>query len=109
VKSFDIVIVGYSYGFSVKTFDKKLNPTGDYDQKIGKIQGVNVSVVFKDKNNKIVKTLNGITDNQGYYSDSFRILNYMPSVTHHVIFKATKSGYLSDSVIKIVFVQANSR
>ena len=109
VKSFDKVVVTYSYGFSVKTFDKKINPKGDYDQKTGKIQGAKISVVFKDNNNKIVKTLNGVTDNQGYYSDSFRIVNYLPGVTYHVIFNATKSGYLSDSVIKTVFVQANSR
>lgn len=108
VKSFDRVTAGYSYGFSIKAFDKKTNPTGNYDQEIGKIQGVKVLVVFKDKNDKIIKTLNGTTDNQGYYSDSFRILNNLPSVAYHVIFNATKSAYLSDSVIKTVFVQANS-
>lgn len=109
VKSFDKVIVGYSYGFSVKAFDKKLNPTGSYDQKVGKLAGVNISVVFKDKNNHVLKTFQGITDNQGYYSDSEKIVNYLPSVTYQVIFNATKSGYLSDSVIKTVFVQPNSR
>ena len=109
VQSFDKAIVTYSYGFSVKAFDKKFNPIGNFDQNIGKIQGVNISVVIKDKDNKIVKTLNGITDNYGYYSDSFKILNYLPSVTYKVIFNATKSGYLYDSVIKTVFVQANSR
>src|SRR5574340_1569613 len=109
VKSFDKVIVGYSYGFSVKAFDKKLNPTGSYDQKVGKLAGVNISVVIKDKNNKILKTFNGVTDNQGYYSDSERIVNYLPSVTYHVIFNATKSGYLSDSVVKTGYVQPNSR
>ena len=109
VHSFDKVVVTYSYGFAVKAFDKKINPKGDYDQKTGKIQGVNISIVFKDNNNKIVKTLNGITDSQGYYSDSFKIVNYLSSVTYHVIFNATKSGYLSDSVTKTVFVQANSR
>lgn len=109
VQSFDQVIVTYSYGFSVKAFDKKLNPTGNYDQTIGKIQGAKISVIFKDNKNNIVKTLNGITDKDGYYSDSFKIANYLPNVTYHVIFNATKTGYLSDSVIKTVFVQANSR
>lgn len=109
VKSFDKVIVGYSYGFSVKAFDKKLNPTGSYDQMVGKLASVNVSVVFKDKNNNVLKTFHGITDNQGYYSDSERIVNYLPSVTYHVVFNATKSGYLSDSITKTVFVQPNSR
>lgn len=105
VQSFDKVTVGYSYGFSVKTFDKKLNPTGDYDQKNGKISNVDISVAIIDKNNKIVKTMKGKTDSQGYYSDSFSIVNYVPSVTYHVMFNATKSNYLSDSVIKTVFVQ----
>lgn len=109
VGSPQIVVVTYNYLFSVKVFDKKINPTGDYDKKIGKIQGAKISVVIKDNNNKIVKTLSGTTDNQGYYSDSFRILNYLPSVTYHVIFNATKSGYVSDSVTKTVFVLANSR
>ena len=109
VHSFDQVVVTYSYGFSIKTFDKKLNPTGNYDQKIGKIQGAKISVIFKDDKNNIVKTLSGITDKDGYYSDSFRILNYLPNVAYHVTFNATKTGYLSDSVIKTVFVQANSR
>ena len=109
VKSPQIVVVTYDYGFSVKVFDKKINPTGNYDQKTGKIQGAMISVAFKDNNNKIIKTLNGVTDSQGYYSDSFRILNYLPSVAYHVTFNATKSGYISDSVIKTVFVHANSR
>ena len=109
VGSPQIVVVTYNYLFSVKVFDKKINPTGDYDKKIGKIQGAKISVVVKDNNNKIVKTLSGTTDNQGYYSDSFRILNYLPSVTYHVIFNATKSGYVSDSVTKTVFVLSNSR
>lgn len=109
VSSPQIVVVTYNYLFSVKVFDKKINPTGDYDVNIGKIQGSKISVVFKDKNNKIIKTLNGVTDNKGYYSDSFRIVNYLPSVTYHVIFNATKSGYISDSMTKTVFVHANSR
>ena len=109
VKSYDKVIVGYSYGFSVKAFDKKLNPTGSYDQKVGKLAYVNISVTIKDNNNKILQTFNGVTDGQGYYSDSERIVNYLPSVTYHVIFNATKPGYLSDSVVKTVFVQPNSR
>lgn len=109
VSSPQVVVVTYSYLFSVKVFDKKTNPTGDYDKQIGKIPDTKISVVVKDNNNKIVKTLNGITDNQGYYSDSFRILNYSPSVTYHVIFNATKSGYVSDSVTKTVYVYANSR
>ncbi|MDE1769553.1 MAG: hypothetical protein KGI28_03230 [Thaumarchaeota archaeon] len=109
VKSPEIVVVTYNYGFSVKVFDKKINPTGNYDQKTGNIQGVKISVSFKDNNNKIVKTLNGVTDNQGYYADSFRILNYLPSTPYYVTFNATKSGYISDSVIKTVFVHANSR
>ena len=109
VKSFDRVTVGYGYEFSAKAFDKKLNPTGDYEEKIGKIPGVNISVVFKDKDNNILKTFNGVTDSQGYYSDSERIVNYLPNVTYQVIFNATKSGYLSDSVTKTVFVQASSR
>jgi hypothetical protein len=109
VSSPQIVVVTYNYLFSVKVFDKKINPTGDYDVNIGKIQGVKISVVVKDSNNKIIKTLNGVTDNQGYYSDSFRILNYLPSVAYHVFFNATKSGYISDSVIKTVYVHANSR
>ena len=109
VKSFDQVIVGYSYGFSVKAFDKKLNPAGSYDQNVGKLAYVNISVVIKDKDNKILKTFNGVTDGQGYYSDSVKIANYLPNVTYHVIFNATKSGYLSDSVTRTVFVQPNSR
>lgn len=109
VKSFDKVTVGYSYGFSVKAFDKKLNPAGDYDQKNGKLAGVNISVVLEDKNNHVLKTFHGITDNQGYYSDSERIVNYLPNVTYHAIFNGTKDGYLSDSVTKTVFVQPNSR
>lgn len=104
VKSFDKVTAGYSYGFSVKAFDKKSNPTGSYDQKVGKISGVNISVVLKDKNNNVLKIFNGVTDNQGYYSDSERIADYLSSATYQVIFNATKSGYLSDSVIKTVFV-----
>jgi len=109
VNSPQSVVVTYNYGFALKVFDKKINPTGDYDKKIGKIQGVNISVVVKDINNKIVKTLSGVTDNQGYYSDSFRIQNYSPSVTYHVTFNATKSGYTSDSTTKTVYVLANSR
>jgi hypothetical protein len=105
VKSFDRVTVGYSYGFTVKTFDKKSNPTGNFDQGEGKIPWTKITVTIKDKNNKIVKTFNGITDSQGYYSDSERIVNYLPSVTYQVIFNATKAGYLSDSAVKTVFVQ----
>lgn len=107
VNSFDKAIVGYSYGFAVKTFDKKSNPTGNFDQNEGKIPGVKITVIIKDKNNNILKTFNGLTDNQGYYSDSEGIVNYVPNVTYNVIFNATKSGYLSDSVIKSVFVQSS--
>jgi hypothetical protein len=109
VKSYANVIVGYSYGFEVKTFDKKSNPTGNFDQKYGNVAGVNIVVTLKDKNGKTLMKFNGITNSQGYYSDSKPVVNYLPSVTYQVIFNATKTGYLSDSVIKTVFIQANSR
>jgi len=109
VKSYDKVTVGYSYGFEVKAFDEKSNPSGNFDQKYGKVEGVNISVVLKDKSGKILMKFNGITNNQGFYSDSKPVVNYLPKVTYSVIFNATKTGYLSDSVVKTVFIQANSR
>ena len=109
VKSYDRVVVGNVYGFEVKTFDKKSNPTGNFDQKYGIVPGANISVVLKDKNGKILMTFNGITNNQGYYTASKPIVNYLPTATYQGIFNATKSDYLSDSVVKTVFILANSR
>jgi len=109
VKSYDRVVVGHVYGFEVKTFDKKSNPTGNFDQKYGNVPGVNISVVLKDKNGKILMKFNGITNSQGYYSASNPIVNYLPTATYQGIFNATKTGYLSDSAIKTVFILANSR
>lgn len=109
VKSYDRVVVGQVYGFEVKTFDKKSNPTGNFDQKYGNVPGVNISVVLKDKNGNVLMKFNGITNSQGYYTSSKSIVNYLPTATYQGIFNATKTGYLPDSVIKTVFILANSR
>ncbi len=111
VKSFDKVAVRFPYSFEVKAFDKKSNPNGDFDQKNGKIPGVKISAVLVDSTGKILMKFNGITDSQGHYSDSKTIANYLSSnnVTYKAIFNATKSGYLSDSVVKTVYIQVAGR
>lgn len=105
VKSFDKVTVQYPYSFEVKTFDKKSNPTGNFDQKYGIVPDTNISVVLKDSKGNILMKFSGVTNNQGHYSDSKKIVNYLPSVSYKAIFNATKYDYLSDSVIKTVIIQ----
>jgi hypothetical protein len=111
VKSFNSVASRFPYSFEVKTFDKKSNPAGDFDQKNGKISGVKISAVLVDSTGKIIMKFNGVTDSQGSYSDSKTVAYNVSSnnVTYKAIFNATKSGYLSDSVVKTVYILSAGR
>ena len=88
----DKVQVSDSYTITTKVFDAGKNPTGDFDQNWGGILGVKIIAKIIDSDGTIVKSLEGITDQGGYFSDGFRLPDNFKPGTYKVIVTAEKDG-----------------
>jgi len=84
--------VSYSYQITTKVYDANKNPTKDFNQNSGFVQGAKITAKIIDSNGIVVKTLEGTTDSHGYYSDGFRIPDNFKPGTYKVVVTAEKNG-----------------
>ena len=97
--------IQYSYRITTKVFDADKNPTGNFEQNYGFIEGVKIKVSILDSAGRVVRSFDGITDKHGYFSDGFRIPDNFSPGTYKVIVTAEKDG-LSDKdelVLHVVY------
>ena len=84
--------VSYSYQITAKVYDANKNPTKDFNQDSGFVEGAKITAKIIGSDGIVVKTLEGTTDNHGYYSDSFRIPDNFKPGTYKVVVTAEKNG-----------------
>src|SRR5574337_449772 len=94
----DKVYMAYPYNLVVKIFDPQSNPQKIFDQFIGGISDVNITVTILDQNSKILCQFAGKTDNKGIYQGGIT----MPYTERQqeqlkVMVNATKNGYATQS------------
>ena len=97
----DKVQVSDSYTITAKVFDADKNPTGDFDQNWGGTLGVKIIAKIIDSDGVIVKSLEGITDRGGYFSDAFRLPDNFKPGTYKVIVTAEKGGYTTSNELTL--------
>lgn len=102
-------VIGYIYGFSVRVYDAIKNPRNDYYQNWGYLQDVTINLSVKNQKGTIVKSFNGITDKNGFYSDSFRIPDNFRATSYVVVINATKEGFVADNDQTWLHVNYNVR
>ncbi|MBI3842770.1 MAG: hypothetical protein HY295_06490 [Thaumarchaeota archaeon] len=88
--------VSYSYQITTKVYDANKNPTKDFNQDSGFVQGAKITAKIIGSDGIVVKTLEGTTDSHGYYSDGFRIPDNFKPGTYKVVVTAEKNG-MTDS------------
>ncbi|MEM3144002.1 MAG: hypothetical protein QXW91_05185 [Candidatus Nitrosotenuis sp.] len=59
-----------SYDFTVRVFDPALNPGSNFYNSIGFLEGVQITAKVTDTAGRLVNTINGTTDNAGYFTGS---------------------------------------
>jgi hypothetical protein len=59
-----------SYDFTVRVFDPALNPSSNFYNSIGFLEGVKITAKVADTAGRLVNTINGTTDNAGYFTGS---------------------------------------
>jgi hypothetical protein len=106
----DRVYMKYDYKVMIKIFDPKSNPQKIFDQFIGGIPDVNITVAITDPDNNIIGQSSGKTDSKGIYQDKITI-PYMPhsQVQTKIMINATKNGYVAQqSTLPLLLVRYNS-
>lgn len=88
------VDVSYSYRITTKVYEADKNPTSNFDQNYGFIQGAKITVKILGSDGKIVKSFEGLTDNHGYFSDGYRLPDNFKRGTYKVVVTAEKDGSL---------------
>ncbi len=78
-------------------YDEIKNQRSDYYQNWGYLQDAIINVSIKNQEGIIVKSFNGTTNKNGYYSDSFRIPDNFRATSYIVVINATKEGFVADS------------
>ncbi len=104
VKYSDHVRLGYSLLINAKVFYANQNPAGNFDQYYGFIPNAKITVQILDPNGVLVKSFTGITDNHGYYYQTFRIPDNFRLGTYSILISA-QVGDSSDSKKIILFIQ----
>lgn len=100
-KQTDRVQVSDSYTITAKVFDADKNPTGDFNQNWGGILGVKIIAKIIDSNGITVKSLEGVTDNGGYFSDSFRLPDNFKPGTYKVVVTAQKDSFTTSNELTL--------
>jgi hypothetical protein len=62
-----------SYDFTVRVFDPALNPSSNFYNSIGFLEGVKITAKVTDTAGRLVNTINGTTDDAGYFIGSVMI------------------------------------
>lgn len=100
-KQTDRVQVSDSYRITAKVYDADKNPTKDFNQNWGFVSGVKIMTKIIDVDGVIVKLLEGVTDNGGYFSDGFRIPDNFKPGTYKVVVAAEKGGFTTSNELTL--------
>lgn len=100
-KQWDRVQVSDSYRITAKVYDADKNPTKDFDQNWGGILGVKIISKIIDSNGVTVKSLEGITDQGGYFSNGFKLPDNFKPGTYKVIVTAEKDGFTTSNELTL--------
>jgi hypothetical protein len=104
VKYSDHVRIAYPLLINAKVFYANQNPAGNFDQYYGFIRNAKITVQILDPNGVLVKSFTGITDNHGYYYQTFRIPDNSRLGTYSILISA-HVGDSVDSKKLILFIQ----
>ena len=89
---YDPVQISYVYKITAKVYEADKNPTSNFNQNYGFVAGAKIIAQIIKSDGRVVKSFEGITSNNGYYSDGFRIPdNFFPG-TYKVVVTAEKNG-----------------
>ena len=100
----DHVKISYSFFINAKVYYANQNPSGNFDQYYGFIPNAKLTVQILDPNGVLVKSFTGVTDNHGYYYQTFRIPDNSRIDTYAVLVSA-QTGDSTDSKKLPLFIQ----
>ncbi len=106
VKYSDHVRLGYPLVINAKVYFANQNPTGNFDQYYGFIPNAKVTVQILDPNRALVKSFTGVTDDHGYYYQTFRIPDNFRIGTYSIVVSA-QMGDGTDSKNLPLFIQTH--
>ncbi|HYL67338.1 MAG TPA: MG2 domain-containing protein [Nitrosopumilaceae archaeon] len=104
VKYSDHTRIGYSFFINAKVFYTNQNPGAKFDQYYGFISNAKITAKILDPNGVQVKSFSGLTDNHGYYYQTFRIADNTRLGKYSVVVYA-QSGDSTDSKKLVLFIQ----
>ena len=104
VKYSDHVRIGYSLFINAKVFFANQNPAHNFDQYYGFIPNAKITIQILDPNGVQVKSFTGVTDNHGYYYQTFRIPDNSRLGTYSILISAQAGDY-TDSKKLVLFIQ----
>jgi len=84
----DHVKISYSFFINAKVYYANQNPSGNFDQYYGFIPNAKLTVQILNPNGVLVKSFTGITDNHGYYYQTFRVSDNSLVGTYAVLVSA---------------------
>jgi len=90
---------GYTYDITTRVFDAVQNPRGNIEQNSGFLPDVNISVEIVDRNGITIKSFEGKTDLNGYYRNSFLIIDNTPIGKYTVNVTADNEGLVETQIL----------
>jgi|SRR6266850_4802475 len=100
----DHVKISYSFFINAKVYYANQNPSGNFGQYYGFIPNAKLTVQILDPNGVLVKSFTGVTDNHGYYYQTFRIPDNSRIGTYAVLVSA-QMGDATDSKKLPLFIE----
>jgi len=104
VKYSDHVRIAYPLVINAKVFYANQDPTGNFDQYYGFISNAKITVQILNPNGILVQSFTGVTDNHGYYYQTFRIPDNSRLGTYSILISA-QVGDSVDSKKLALFIQ----
>jgi hypothetical protein len=92
-----------SYDFTVRVFDPALNPSSNFYNSFGFLEGVKITAKVTDTAGRLVNTINGTTDSTGYFIGSVIIPDNSITGLYTLDVSISDSKYDSQSQ-RLVFV-----
>lgn len=92
-----------SYDFTVRVFDPTLNPSSNFYNSIGFLEGVQITATVTDAAGRLINVINGTTDSTGYFIGSVIIPDNSITGLYTLDVLLSDSKYNSQSQ-RLVFV-----
>jgi len=102
----DHVRISYSFFINAKVFYANQNPSGNFDQYYGFVPNAKLTVKILDPNGVLVKSFSGVTDNHGYFYQTYRIPDNSRVGTYTILVSA-QVGDATDSKNLPLFIQSH--